>query len=185
MLEGMLKDKIKLRKADGTEIDGISASVQSDKIFINDEKIIIDEGDILLRKLPNGKEENYEVINPEFFSDFHGIPAHYEIKVRKTTLKPKTSAIIIQANNNAHVNVNSVDNSVNNSFNNNLDIFDKLKSIAETLQDNTEILKSILEMKCSVNDKKTFKEKYNNFIQAVAAHMTLFTPLITELIKFL
>lgn len=82
------------------------------------------------------------------------------------------------------MNVNSVDNSINNSFNNDIEIFDKLLSIAGQIPNSTEITRSIIEMKNSISDKESFKEKYNNFIQSAAAHMTLFAPLIAELTKY-
>lgn len=185
MLSSLHRDHITLIKKDGTKFENIQSSVQTNKIFTYNTKIIVDEGDIFSRKLPNGKIEYYEVINPVFCRGLGGIPANYQIEVRKTTQAPKQPSISINAAGNAKVNVNSVDNSINNSFNNDLEIFDKLLSIAGQIPSSTEITKSIIEMKNSINDKESFKEKYNNFIQSAAAHMTLFAPLITELTKYL
>jgi len=184
MFSDLLKDKVKLIKKDGREIDNIYASVQNSKIFTEYTKIAIDEGDTFLRKLPNGKEEYYEVINPVFHGSLLGLPANYQIEVRKKTLAPKQPPIYVQANGHAKVNINSVDNSINKSFNNSSEIFDKLLNIAKQIDGNTEIIKSITEMKKSFGNKETFKEKYNNFIQNAAAHMTLFAPFITELTKY-
>lgn len=185
MLSNLHRDYVTLIKKDGNKIDNIKANVQANKIFTYNTNIIIDEGDIFSRKLPNGKVEYYEVINPVFCRGLGGIPASYQIDVRKTTQASKQSAININATGNAKVNFNSVDNSINNSFNKDLAVFDTLLSIAEQIQNNDEIIKSIIEMKNSVNDKASFKEKYNNFIQSAAAHMTLFAPLIAELTKYI
>lgn len=184
MLNSLHKDRITLIKKDGTKFENIQANVQTDKIFTYNTKIIVEEGDIFLRKLPNGKMEYYEVINPVFYNRLGGIPDRYQIEVRKTTQPSKQPSININATGNAKVNVNSVDNSINNSFNNDLEIFDKLLSIAEQITNNTEITKSIIEMKNSIRDKESFKEKYNNFIQSAATHMTAFVPLIKELTKY-
>ena len=183
-LSSLHRDRITLTKKDGTKFENIHSSVQTNKIFTYNTKIIVDEGDTFSRKLPNGKIEYYEVINPVFYNGLGGIPANYQIEVRKTTQAPKQPSININATGNAKVNVNSIDNSINNSFNNDLEIFDKLLSIAGQIPNNTKITKSIIEMKDSISNKESFKEKYNNFIQSAAAHMTLFAPLIAELTKY-
>ncbi len=50
-----MTERLRLIKADGTIIENIPASIQK-KIFINDVKIPVEEGDILEFKLPSGIE---------------------------------------------------------------------------------------------------------------------------------
>ena len=177
-------DSIKLIKKDGSVQEGIKADVQSKKIFTDDVSVPFETGDIISRILPNGKEEFYEIIDPVFYNEFYGIPAHYQIKVEKTTTPKRTSAISINASGNAKVLVSSVDNSINISFANDK-IFDDLMREADSIPNNQDIVTAISQMKESVNDKKTFAEKYNNFIQSAAAHMTVFAPFIPALTKLL
>ena len=59
--------KVTLKKQNGEEYTDIPASVQSKKIFIDDVSIPIEEGDHLVRKLPNGLEEYYLVLDRGYF----------------------------------------------------------------------------------------------------------------------
>lgn len=183
MFKEFYRDIITLIKKDGTKIDNIKADVQTEKVFTDDVSVLFEEGDIILRTLPKGKSEYYEIINPEFHKGFYGIPDNYQIKVRKTTQRAKQSPIYVHATGSAKVNINSTDNSINNSFNDDSDIFNKLLQIAQQINNNEAIIKSIIDMRNAVNDKETFKEKYNDFIQSAAAHMTIFVPLISEITK--
>ena len=181
-------DSIKIIKKDGFVLEGIKADVQSKKIFTDYVSVPFETGDIISRILPNGKEESYKIIDPVFYHEFAGIPAHYQIEVEKTTVMKSPSAININASGNAKVLVSSVDNSIDNSINisfTNDKIFDDLMREADSIPNNQDIVTAISQMKESVNDKKTFAEKYNNFIQSAAAHMTVFAPFIPALTKLL
>ena len=69
----MLNDNVTLLKRNGDRLDGIKASVQSEKIFINRSDVLIETGDLIQRKMSNGGEETYEVIDPGFHEGFGGI----------------------------------------------------------------------------------------------------------------
>lgn len=77
MLKSLHRDRITLIKKDGTKFENIQANVQTNKIFTYNTRIIVDEGDIFSRKLPNGKIEYYEVINPVLYNVLGGIPANF------------------------------------------------------------------------------------------------------------
>ena len=183
----LCRDTITLIKQDNAEYKNIKASVQPTKIFLFSDKYIIDEGDIISRTLSNGKTEYYEVLNPVFYEAAYGIPANYQIEVRKTTQQPKDNKImqnIVYAGNNSKINIASSDNSINISKNND-DVFAELLKIAQSIDENTKIINAILEMQNSVSNKETFREKYNNFIQSAANHMAVFAPFIAEITKYL
>lgn len=82
-LSNLMKDTVSLLKKNGEKIDGIKASVQKRKIFINRSDILIETGDLIQRKMSNGGEETYEVIDPCFYERHGGINAHYQMDVRK------------------------------------------------------------------------------------------------------
>jgi len=115
--KSLLTDTVSLIKQDGTTVDGIKASVQTNKIFIQGQKPLIESGDLIQRKMSNGAEETFEVIDPGFHEKFHGIPAGYQMQVRKLGIPEGRSAIqSITYNvtgNNARINQNSIDRSVN------------------------------------------------------------------------
>lgn len=71
-------------KQDGSIADGISASVWgSNLIVIKGGNHIIDVGDLLTRKLSNGGEETYQVIDPKYYERTLGASGpHYQLKSR-------------------------------------------------------------------------------------------------------
>ena len=68
--------------------------------------------------------------------------------------------------------------------NNSTIVFDALREKAEQLPNSAELKERISEMENSVGTT-SFMEKYNAFIQSVANHMTIFTPLIPALTQLL
>ncbi|MFQ6405179.1 hypothetical protein ACIDE9_10460 [Methylophilus sp. 'Pure River'] len=92
-LDSLMKDTVSILKLDKSIVDGVKASVQKNKIFINRSDILIEPGDLIQRKKSNGGEETYKVIDPGFYESHHGIKAHYQIDVQKLGLPESKSAI--------------------------------------------------------------------------------------------
>lgn len=117
VFDRLLTDTVTLIKRDGTTVDGIKASVQSKNIFIMRNDLLIETGDLVQRKMSNGGEETYEVIDPGFHEKLHSIPAGYQMVVRKLGIPEAKSAIqsvtFNVTGNNARINQNSVDQSTN------------------------------------------------------------------------
>jgi len=117
VFDDLLTDTVSLIKKDGTNVEGIKASVQTSKIFIQGKKPLIESGDLIQRKMSNGAEETFEVIDPGFHEEFHSIPAGYQMRVRKLGIPEAKSAIQSITYNvtghNARINQNSIDHSVN------------------------------------------------------------------------
>ena len=69
------------------------------------------------RTTPSGVLEKYKVLEPNYYGNFHGIPAHYQMKVVNVNAipDPRTTSVTnsIHASGNARVYQHSVDNSVN------------------------------------------------------------------------
>jgi hypothetical protein len=119
MLSDFNKDKVTLVKADGKVArERIPALVTGEMIFTADETLPVEVGDFLLRNLPNGLVEKYEVTNPKYYDVGHGQDAHFQIDVTRAEA-PQSKASVVQGitNNfngpNSRVNINSTDNSVN------------------------------------------------------------------------
>jgi hypothetical protein len=117
VFDRLLTDTVTLIKRDGTTVDGIKASVQSKNIFIMRNGLLIETGDLVQRKMSNGGEETYEVIDPGFHEKLHRIPAGYHMVVRKLGIPEAKSAIqsvtFHVTGDNARINQNSVDQSIN------------------------------------------------------------------------
>jgi len=113
----LMNDNVELLKKDGSRTPELKASVQKSKIFMDAGKLLIEPGDLIIRKMSNGAEETYKVIDPGFYEKFGGIPANYQMDVEKLGLQDAKKAIQhITYNitgNNARVNQNSIDSSYN------------------------------------------------------------------------
>lgn len=113
----LMTDTVDLIKADGTRKIGLKASVQKTKIFMDADGLLIEPEDLILRKMSNGAEETYRVIDPGFHERFHSIPAGYQMDVIKLGLPEAKRAVQSVTYNfhgdNARVNQHSIDNSTN------------------------------------------------------------------------
>lgn len=115
--DDLLTDTVSVLKQSGDIIAGVKSSVQKNKIFIQRSDILIETGDLIQRKMSNGAEETFRVIDPGFNEAFHGIPAGYQMDVTKLGI-PEAKAEVqhitynISGTNN-RINKNSTDNSIN------------------------------------------------------------------------
>ncbi|MEB0308334.1 hypothetical protein QN382_03420 [Pseudomonas sp. 10B1] len=134
--QSMMKDKIDLLKQNGTRTSGIKSSVQKNKIITFDSSVIIEPRDLLIRLASNGAEETYEVIDPVFHEGHGGIPASYQIDVRKLGVpeaKQHVQSITFNVTGpGARVNSNSTDNSTN-TINTGSQTFSDLQTIRREL----------------------------------------------------
>jgi len=133
----MLNDNVTLLKKNGDRVEGIKASVQAKRIFINRSDILIETGDLVQRNMTNGGEETYEVIDPGFHESFHGIEAHYQMTHRKLGL-PEAKAAVQSityhiSGPNARVNNHSTDNSVN-TVNINSDVAENISMLRQEVK---------------------------------------------------
>lgn len=120
MPNSLYRDTIMIiKKSTGEKFDDIRASVQGGKKAFYSTDVFIEPGDILIRKIRDNFEE-YVILEPNFYEDFHGIEAHYQSDIiRKEKFeKPQDKNIVnnIQYNldGNSRINNNSIDNSLNN-----------------------------------------------------------------------
>lgn len=85
---GLLKDSVLIVKPDGQRLGPYLAVVSSDSITIMEKAIDVEESDHVARSIPSGKEELYLVLSVTYSQGLRSIPAHYTLKVRKTTALP-------------------------------------------------------------------------------------------------
>lgn len=77
-------DEARVEKPDGTIYGPYKASFPGKTIFILDENADVEEGDVVLRVLPNGKDERSVVSEVTFYKKgVEGVGAHYQIKYTK------------------------------------------------------------------------------------------------------
>jgi hypothetical protein len=87
----LMTDNIELLKTNGSKFPGLKAVVQGSKIYTDAEnKVVIEPGDLIRRRLSTGAEETYRVVDPGFHEAFEDIPANYEMTVLR--LDPSEAA---------------------------------------------------------------------------------------------
>jgi hypothetical protein len=87
--EVFLTSVVSIRKPDGSLIENIKASVDNNRVEIHNVTLNVDAGDLVIRALPNGREEFYEVLDVVFKEGMTGhIPDWIELKCarRKATM---------------------------------------------------------------------------------------------------
>jgi len=190
LLKGMMTDEVKLVKKNGEVYENIKANVQTEKIFITDETIPIEEGDKLQRKLPSGMLENYIVLDRGFYNvDMAGMKPHYQCKVKKESSisaekKLNQQKIYNVTGENSRVNINSTDNSMNVIDKSSDELFEEIRNIVnENIKNNEKIIKTINEMESNKN-KESFMNSYQKFISSMSNHMSLIAPFIPALSQF-
>lgn len=187
MFKELINSKVTLVKQNGEEYKDIPACVQTKTILFDDVSIPIEEGDYIIRQLPNGLIERYLVLDRGYYEKFLDIDAHYQVKVQKETtrkLESKTSNSYNISGTNNKINIQSIDNSVNIIGEQYKEVFDNIRNIIRTqIQDESLIVK-VNEMESNVG-KSSFKDSYNKFIMSAANHMTILSPFIPILTDIL
>lgn len=84
-MSGFPREKVKIKKSNNSLIDDVEALFSNYTVLVEDISIIIEDGDYILRTLPNGLVEEYLVIDNGYISGNGNIPSHYQISVKKNT----------------------------------------------------------------------------------------------------
>lgn len=190
----MMIDIVTLKKSNGEVYEGIKSSVQTDKIFIDDGSLPIEEGDHLIRKLKNGLSETYEVLDRGYHESFYDIPEGYQCKVRKITSIPRNpvQSTIHNTTYNLHgpnsrVNNNSTDssfNTVNQVSNVFSDLKETIRTQIEPVEVQSELITLVNELEADQGNTE-YVSKYKRFVDAAADHMKVIGPFIPLLTKFI
>lgn len=96
-IDSLMGDEIYIKSPSGKTVGPVKSSVQGNKVYINDETLVIEEGGKIFRPLPNGKAESHSILQVDFHKDPHGGRlSHYEITTRKdSSLVPFPSSTTI------------------------------------------------------------------------------------------
>ncbi len=191
----LMVDTISIIKKDGTTINDIKANVQRNKIFINDGKLPIEDGDSVARILPSGIVEEYIIKDKGFYTGMGSIPDNYQMSVeKKDSIKPEKNNSYenfnFVANNGAKVFINSNDNSINIKSENEVfqDLLKALDQIDENLlskESKQDLIKDIKELEKNIDNKEKFGSKFTEFIGKTGSIINIISPYIDLLTKFL
>lgn len=180
-----LSDKVTLVKQDGTTIEDIPADVQSKTIFINDASLPIEEGDVLVRDLPNGLCERFVVVERGYFSASAGFPAHYQVKFSRQRDQPsaaETTTVYNLHGDNARVNVNSTDSSINVVSVRSNQMFADLRAAVQNIDgaEQAALLRHVDQME-KEQGTNSFAKRYAEFMALAANHASVLSPFFPAL----
>jgi hypothetical protein len=82
-LNSLPSEEARIEKKDGSIVGPYQAIFAGDTIIVKDAHADVEEGDVVLRRLPSGKDERSEVTTATFFNTGRGFPPHYQLKFRK------------------------------------------------------------------------------------------------------
>lgn len=77
------KENLRIEKNDGSVVGPYKATFAGDTVVIWDERADIEEGDVVLRYLPNGKDERSSVIEVTFYQKTGRQMPFYQVKFKK------------------------------------------------------------------------------------------------------
>jgi hypothetical protein len=97
--QDILTDKVSILKADGTEMGPYECAFDGSSCSIFDESLDVDEGDNVLRTLPNSKVEMHKILLVEYIAKFHDIPPSYTLTLEKP------SSLMLKRNGRTIVNI--------------------------------------------------------------------------------
>lgn len=81
-----------VRKSDGTKTDTFRGTLSSKSLIVKDMRFDVEEGDFIVRALPNGREEVYLVRQANFSEGLGGaLPPYWQMDIEKTTAIPAAS----------------------------------------------------------------------------------------------
>jgi ABC-type antimicrobial peptide transport system permease subunit len=147
--EDLCTDEVLVERIDGTISAPIKCSINGKTISIFDKTLDVSTADKLVRTLPNGKAERYDILDVEFIDQFGGIAASYDLKVRRhgsliTTPKATVNKISISNSHSFQVGDHNIQ-SVVNSFKYILKEIEDSNASPETKTEAKSRLKAFLE----------------------------------------
>jgi hypothetical protein len=192
MFESLMTDRVSIRTSDGKMYTDVAASVQTGMIFTQRTDIPIRPGDQITRRTPAGIEEVFLVEDPGLHGAFHGMPAAYQMRVRRAdALRPSrgSGAVIYNVTGaNARFNINSVDSSTNVVNEAPAELF---RALREAIQSNIqsqaerdELLAKAVDLEQETG-KPGFSQRYAQFMALAAHHMEALGPFIPALTQLL
>lgn len=155
------------------------------QIVVFDEMLQVSAGDEIRRQLPNGSDETFEVIDPQFFPGMAGIPPNYQIDVRRKGAFPHHTGghfNITVSGQNARVNIGSTDNSINNVNDSRVfaELIHAIEAGIEDSQQKAALIAAARDMQ-GAHGNKGFLAAYQKFIGLAADHIGVVSPFLAAL----
>lgn len=181
-------DKIEIIAPGGEVRANAEGIFTPEEIIVFDDSITALVGDEVRRRLPNGQDETFTIIDSIFQGGLARIPSHYRLVIRRKGMFPHGEGgnfTINVSGPNSRVNVGSTDNS-QNVVGNDTVFGDLLRAVDENVHgaDRDAIFAAIQSMQDN-RDSDGFKRSYQDFITSAAAHMGIIAPFLPAISQML
>lgn len=193
-------DRVRLIKPNEIEYDNVKAGVLTDVILSAEDKPF-DVGDQIMRTLPNGVEEVYDITKVDFSHRIgRSIPPHYCMSFKKQgvedkKMNDKQPSIMITGAVHGDVSGSTsfhgdtkIHREHNQTAQNGSAVFGELSLLLDRIENSSEkleLLRVARELEEARNDKWAFYDKYKEFLSVGANHMSLLAPAIPGLLLFM
>jgi hypothetical protein len=128
MMSMLTQEEIKVRKKDGSIKEGYQVAFTATTIFVSNISADIQEGDVVIRKLPNGNEDLHYITKVNYYSSKTGFPEHYQLKFTKAPPEQKMEKKVQNINFHGTPNVQIGDHNTQNIINVFNDLIQKIES---------------------------------------------------------
>ncbi|WP_143024013.1 hypothetical protein [Maricaulis salignorans] len=165
----------------------VTAFFTGNQVVVFNEKLLVFQGDEIRRRLPNGSDEVFEVVDPKFYPEMSSIPANFQIDIRRKGAFPHRQGghlSIAVSGDNARVNIGSNDSSTN--FVSHSNVFADLMHTIDAQVDadqKAEFIDAVRNMERAKGTEK-FVGEYQKFISLVGGHIAIVAPFLPALSKF-
>jgi hypothetical protein len=189
-LQSMTNNPFTLVKNDGRNFDFKGLLTQGTLTTFN-HTLLVEDGDTVERRLPNGTLERFHVLDTGFHPGLHSIQPHFQMEVEKLgTPIPSLRASSGNVTNiynvhgpNARVNLQSVDSSSNIATIGETELFDKIRAAIEAgafgLQ-RDQMMSAVTELQTSAGTG-SFPDKFQKLLSVSANAMTVLGPFLPAL----
>ncbi len=193
-LSDILTETFRLVKADASVVEDLRTSPVSDGLcVIIRPEIDFEEGDTLERALPSGRTEQFEILEVRYFSEIHGLPAHYQLNVRNVRNRepaPAPSTVTYNLHGpNSRVNHHSTDRSSNVVHAQaNGDVLGEVEAaLTAVIEDAVTLheLRAHLAAMRATQGQPAFAAHYAQFMALAAGHLGAITPMLPALANLL
>jgi hypothetical protein len=190
-LQAMTNNPFMLVKNDGRKI-GFRGLLTQQALTTFEHNLMVEDGDIVERTLPNGTLERFQVMDTGFHPGLSGaVGPHFKMKMQK--LGTPISALRASAETvtniynvhgpNARVNLQSIDSSSNIANIGETELFDKIRSAIEAGvlgPQREQMLSAVTELQTSAGTE-SYSDKFQQLLSVSANAMTVLGPFLPAL----
>lgn len=176
-------ETVRIIAPDGSVRSVVVGYHTGDIFFIDDMSADLEQGDELRRVLPNGKDDVYQIVDPQFIDNQIEAP-HYQVKVQRKGMFAHDAGgyRVSVSGDNARVNIQSTDNSVN--VVNSGSMFSEMRdAITKGVTDREQVAAILAAIDRVEQDKGTsgFLGAYQHLVGVAADHIGLLAPFLPAL----